>query len=592
MLFSGKLPLLMLACLLPPLSAQRITDPEGPPIAAARTLADGAAVAQPDGGGRFVVTFPAGHGKPAVTFSLRETALDDRLGVALDVTNLGRRDIRVYAELNGNIWVRGFADAAPGKPATVYVFLKRKSFNTADAARFPKMHGLPGGKMSLWDGMEQPVRVHSLKLFVIAGPRAARIRAGNIRAFGSARAPDTASLLPFIDKYGQYKHKDWPGKIHSDNDFNSALEREDADLAAHSGPEDFDRYGGWAAGPKLKATGHFRVEKLEGKWWLVDPDGRLFWSNGVDCVNLDDKTSVEGRESYFEEPAPDGNFLIRNLAQKYGAEWRQAAIARNLRRLKSWGLNTIGAWSDPAFTDERRVPYTVILHSRTDAQRGPDSEAWEEGLRQSMQFQAARLDNDPWCIGVFVDNEIHASRDPDWFERYYRKVGALARQYLPHKLYLGSRLDFHEWPDETEARRSIVRSAAKYCDVVSFNLYRYTVENVTMPEGTDRPVLIGEFHIGALDRGMFHTGLRSAADQNQRAAAYRTYVKSALANPVIVGAHWFKLYDEPTTGRYDGENYQIGFLDGCDTPYAETIAAVRAIGYHIYRIRAGGEHER
>jgi hypothetical protein len=57
---------------------------------------------------------------------------------------------------------------------------------------------------------------------------------------------------------------------------------------------------------------------------------------------------------------------------------------------------------------------------------------------------------------------------------------------------------------------------------------------------------------------------------------------------MIVGAHWFQLYDEPTTGRGDGENYQIGFLDVCDQPYPETIAASREVGYHIYEIRNSG----
>jgi hypothetical protein len=56
-----------------------------------------------------------------------------------------------------------------------------------------------------------------------------------------------------------------------------------------------------------------------------------------------------------------------------------------------------------------------------------------------------------------------------------------------------------------------------------------------------------------------------------------------------VGAHWFQCYDESTTGRNDGENYQIGFLDICDTPYQETIAAARDIGYRLYSIRSGSD---
>jgi hypothetical protein len=109
------------------------------------------------------------------------------------------------------------------------------------------------------------------------------------------------------------------------------------------------------------------------------------------------------------------------------------------------------------------------------------------------------------------------------------------------------------------------------------------------PRDVDRPAIIGEFHMGALDRGLFHTGLRSVIGQDQRAAGYRYYVEGALRNPAIVGAHWFQLYDESATGRRDGENYQIGFLDICDSPYRETVAAARDIGYRKYLVRSGAK---
>ncbi|MGC9998576.1 MAG: hypothetical protein ABSE21_00620 [Bryobacteraceae bacterium] len=578
----------LLISLLPGISlcARLEIPPQGQAVEAVKVSAQGAIVTPSREQDLFLLKFPAGHGKPAATFSFKEIDINDRLGLALDIKNTSRKPVRVYADLNGNIWARGFAVVEPGKTGTLYVFAPRKKLAAADVEKFSGMHGLPGGRMSLWDGIDEPMRASALKVFVIAGEQTASVQIGNIRPFGSSKTPDTSGVYPFIDKYGQYKHNDWPGKVHSDMDLKASLEREDADLAAHPGAPGLTKYGGWADGPKLAATGHFRVEKSNGKWWFVDPAGRLFWSNGVDCLNFSDVTRIQGRESYFEDPAPGGNFLIRNLETKYGADWRAVATERDLRRLKSWGLNTIGAWSDPEFTGKQKVPYTAILSSHLSAQNGPGVKAWEDNLRGVMQRAGQTMNDDPWCIGFFVDNELHVSTDPAWFELYYRTVATLAKEYLPNKLYLGSRLDFHEWPDEPQAKQEIVRHAAKYCDVVGFNLYRFTVEDLVLPVGVDKPVIIGEFHIGALDRGLLHTGLRSVIDQNQRAEAYRLYVTSALENPAIVGAHWFKLYDEPTTGRYDGENYQIGFLDGCDTPYPETVAAVREIGYKLYSIRS------
>ena len=58
--------------------------------------------------------------------------------------------------------------------------------------------------------------------------------------------------------------------------------------------------------------------------------------------------------------------------------------------------------------------------------------------------------------------------------------------------------------------------------------------------------------------------------------AYRYYVENAVADPSIVGAHWFEWVDEPSTGRFDGENYNIGLVDVTDRPYRELLEAAQA----------------
>ena len=58
----------------------------------------------------------------------------------------------------------------------------------------------------------------------------------------------------------------------------------------------------------------------------------------------------------------------------------------------------------------------------------------------------------------------------------------------------------------------------------------------------------------------------------------------AVGDPWCLG---YFLGNELAWGRDDGENYQNGFVDVCDTPYAETIAACRRIGCRLYEVRAG-----
>ena len=497
-------------------------------------------------------------------------------------------------------------------------------------------------------------------------------------------APD--KFFPMIDRFGQFKHADWPGKTHSLEELRAQIAKENADIAANQ-PPCFDEFGGWADGPQLEATGAFRTEKIDGVWYLVDPKGRLFWSNGVDCVgHTNAVTPVTDREFYFGEAIPtrpDGtdmaqflstsdhsvnnyyagrgkywqyNFSASNLYLKFGENWVEAEKELVPRRLRSWGLNTIGNWSDGNIARVAKTPYTATASSNSPLIEGssgywgkfvdPFDPAFPQGIRRSLEWQKEQTANDPYCIGYFVDNEISwgaagslsksALASPktqaakkafvDWLrqkyetierfneawqvdlaswdalletsfkspdnkganedcnafytvlcEKYFAEILAAIREVAPQKLYLGCRF---AWTND------LARAAAqKYCDVVSYNFYQSEVGSFHPVEGVDKPVIIGEFHFGALDRGLFHTGLGPCADQEARAKAYENYVTSALLNPWIVGAHWFQYGDQATTGRFDGENYQIGLVDVCDVPYSETIDAVRRTGYSMYETR-------
>jgi hypothetical protein len=126
-------------------------------------------------------------------------------------------------------------------------------------------------------------------------------------------------------------------------------------------------------------------------------------------------------------------------------------------------------------------------------------------------------------------------------------------------------------------------------DVFSINCYRDTpTERITaVGERTGKPVLIGEFHHGALDRGLPATGIRGVATQKERGLAYRYYVETAAANPYSVGTHYFTLYDQAILGRFDGENFQIGLLDTCNRSYEEFVAEVKSTNASLLEVLVG-----
>ena len=130
----------------------------------------------------------------------------------------------------------------------------------------------------------------------------------------------------------------------------------------------------------------------------------------------------------------------------------------------------------------------------------------------------------------------------------------------------------------------------RFFDVFSMNCYDNRVRAAEMAKINsllNRPVLVGEWHFGALDVGLPATGIGAVRDQAARGKAFRVYTEDAAAKPWCVGVHYFTLYDESALGRGDGENYNIGFLDVCNRPYEPLAAAARASHERLYQVALG-----
>lgn len=127
-------------------------------------------------------------------------------------------------------------------------------------------------------------------------------------------------------------------------------------------------------------------------------------------------------------------------------------------------------------------------------------------------------------------------------------------------------------------------------DVFSINCYAADpTEQIqrVVDLGVDLPVMIGEFHFGALDAGLPATGLEGVRSQHDRGIAYRYYCDRVAAHPNGVGCHYFQCYDQFVLGRFDGENYNIGLFDICLRPYAEMMRQIRACSSTVYEVADG-----
>ena len=478
-----------------------------------------------------------------------------------------------------------------------------------------------------------------------------------------ARVLKADELNPWVDEFGQARFAEFPAKIRTVEDLKAQLRGETA--ALESRPlafADVDEYGGWKGGPELKATGRFRTEKVNGKWWLVDPAGRLYFAQGVNCGWDLTPTAVQYREEYFERlpprEGPTGQFWteVKTVAQRnYYSDparvpywafsfqrynlWRKHGddyLARNdelmARRCRAWGINCLTGAS-MGLRKLARVPYHVSLSPRSRKIEGAKG-YWGELLdpfapefasncvREAQNLRWSK--DDPWCVGCTVHNELswgtsgaelarsvlaspetqparialvallaRHGRTPETATesdlralgyavaaQYYRTVRGAIKAVAPEMLYLGDRND--------KRNPETFIAAAKYCDVVTVNVYDFQVSVALPPQAEDRPLWVTEFHFGCYDTGYFYASLIPVADQKRRAACYREYLHSVIDNPSYVGANWFCWRDQPITGVIgESANSSCGIVSVTDVPYVELTEAMRETAAEMYARRAG-----
>lgn len=164
--------------------------------------------------------------------------------------------------------------------------------------------------------------------------------------------------------------------------------------------DDLDAYGGWRD-LSFASTGYFRVAREDDRFWLVTPNGNAFFSSGVNGVRPGGTPIGEsGERPYYD-----------SIIETHGTV--DAWVASTRDRLAAWGFNSLGAWSEWETVTE--VPYTVILSmSGSNWLEGDVPDYWSSEWESHVETQAATLEGhaeDPFLIGVFLDNEVRWGSD-------------------------------------------------------------------------------------------------------------------------------------------------------------------------------------
>ncbi len=447
--------------------------------------------------------------------------------------------------------------------------------------------------------------------------------------------------IPSVDEFGQWNLGDWEDKIHSLEQLKSEWAAEDNEITSTNDYR-YSKFGGYLDA-KVKGTGFFRTEKIDDCWWLVDPEGYLFLSVGVDCVHPGgggNAVNIDKRRNMFKELPPkelqsnrpgsrenSASFGLWNLYRRYGDDYLRKSIDMVFKRMDKWGLNTIANWSSPYIYNMNKKAFIVPL-------RGIGIDRGLMGLSDvyDPQFQSTvdnsvknfveNYKNNPWLIGYFIGNE------PSWLEQeerlcqlimdgpdrpvktklvaflaqgdtpgrrnefihetfriFLETVDNTLEKYDPNHLDLGIRFG-----NVLKIDKNILEICKNIFDVLSFNCYDLYPKKEMMDramEITGLPMIIGEYHFGTVDRGMAQS-LWQVNSQKERGVAYRYYTERAYSHPGLIGTGYFQWCDQDLTGRgLDGENYNCGLVDVTDRPYKYQVEAMMETAKRLFEIHKG-----
>lgn len=316
-----------------------------------------------------------------------------------------------------------------------------------------------------------------------------------------------------------------------------------------------------------------------GGWSDVDTL-RQYWKEGIPytvVLHVGSRLGMPWNDMFHPQTARQVDEIVRDLTAPY----------REDPYLLGWFTdNELGWWDDslflhflkqpPANATRRKLITLLRRHYKDDIHR-MHSDFDIGDARKFEDIQQVTLA--PGGRGMEVINRFVFLLA----QQYYKLMHEAIRRYDRNHLILGDR--YHDfYPLE------VARASARYVDVVSTNHGADWIDGSnshyflsTLHRLTGKPVLITEFYFCAHENRSGNrnsppgTNFPTVQTQHERAEGARINLVDYAQRPYVIGAHWFQYYDEPTHGRSDGENYNMGLVDIHNQPYEQLTAAFRRV---------------
>ena len=385
------------------------------------------------------------------------------------------------------------------------------------------------------------------------------------------------------------------------------------------------------------ATGYYYVKQINGRWWVIDPQGYLSICRAVNCLGKGSGTTSTTAYSL--------------LYSNSNVNWMNSAK----QMLNDNGFYCAGAWSD--VTNIKNNPnqstkplaYTIILNlmsgyasTRAFQQAGhmgyPNNAifVFESAFATYCDTKAQALASnktDVNLFGYFTDNELpfyitnlngflaigksspideNYIATKNWLtangyteadttnvvvqskflayvaRTYYSIVYNAIKKYDPNHMVIGSRVN------QTDTRNIsyFMQAVGPYVDLFSANLYSTWTpaisSSVNWGTTLGKPFIVSEFYTKGDDVGYPNTGGAGwiVKTQTDRGYEYQNYVLALLESKYCVGWHWFKYMDNDSTVSADPSNIDSnkGIVNLSYEPYTAMTDKMQELNLRVYNL--------
>jgi hypothetical protein len=393
--------------------------------------------------------------------------------------------------------------------------------------------------------------------------------------------------------------------------------------------EEIDKYGG-SSSLKRVSNGFFRIEKINNRFWFIDPLGNSYFNTAVNGVRPGTSTNT-----------------LNNLTDKFKST--QNWIAATSKSLNEYGFNAAGSWSDVESirsynkNADKPLVYCTQLSLLGSFMQGTKKKKEQKdypilALIFNIDFEnfcSKKINenkdkfNDPNLLGHFSDNELPfqenilaqfldiSDESDEAFqfankyvaqnninvadiskgqqekfagiiaEKYFSTVNKILKTQDPNHLYLGSRLH-----SSAKNNKAVLHAAENNMDVISINFYGHwdlrTKENELWAK-LKKPFIITEFYTKGDDTKMDNmsgAGWR-VNTQEDRGVHYQNFLMSFMENKNCIGIHWFRYQDnDPKDNTADPSNLDSnkGLVNTNYEFYTPLIIAMSQINNSKYRL--------